>query len=141
MKKVILGLILPIAMSAMLFGCGTSKESVGDTGSHGDSTSDSPRNSISEQMAYDGVYNYCHSAYDWSIAEDNPDIMSLEMGEENETEYQVVFRSYTGAFVYFYVDKANAETRLVECVPSLGIEEETGRINLYDYLDSTEENE
>lgn len=138
MKKVILGLILPVALSVMLSGCGTSKEPVGDTGSHGDSTSDSLGSNISEQMAYDGVYNYCRSMYDWSIAQDNPEIMDLEMGEETEREYQVVFRSYTGAFVYFYVNKASAETRLVEYVPVLGIEEEAGIINLYDYLESEE---
>ena len=28
-------------------------------------------------MAYEGVSNYCHSKYDWSIAEDNPDIMRI----------------------------------------------------------------
>ena len=46
-------------------------------------------------MAYEGVYNYCHSTFDWSIAEDNPSIMYVEMGEEVESEYQVVFHSYT----------------------------------------------
>lgn len=96
------------------------------------------RNNISEEMAYDGVYNYCHSMYDWSIAEDNPDIMYLKMGEETESEYQVIFCSYTGAFVYFYVDKASGTTRLIEYVPNLNIEEEAGTINLYDYLESDE---
>ena len=90
---------------------------------------------ITEEMAYKGVSNYCHSAYDWSVAEDNPDIMSLQMGEETETEYQVVFRSYTGALVYFHVDKSSGTTRLVETVPSLNVEEETGTIDLFEYLD------
>ena len=91
---------------------------------------------ISKDMAYEGVYNYCQSVYDWSIAEDNPDIMYLEMGEETEKEYQVIFRSYTGSFVYFYVDKLSGNTRLVEYVPSLEIEEEAGTINLYEYLNA-----
>ena len=30
-------------------------------------------------MAYEGVSNYCHSAYDWSIAKDNPSIMYVQM--------------------------------------------------------------
>lgn len=46
-------------------------------------------------MALKGVSNYCHSAYDWSAAEDNPSIMYVEMGEETDSAYQVVFRSYT----------------------------------------------
>ena len=65
-------------------------------------------------MAYEGVSNYCHSAYDWSIAKENPSIMYVQMGEETDSAYQVVFRSYTGAFVNFYVDKATGTTRMEE---------------------------
>ena len=103
-----------------------------------DSLSDNPSVSkITAEMAYDGVNNYCHKAYDWSVAEDNPDMMYIQMGEETETEYQVVFRSYTGAFVYFYVDKTSGTTKMVEIVPSLGIEEESGSINLFDYIEKS----
>ena len=91
-------------------------------------------NKITKEMAYEGVSNYCHSAYDWSIAEDNPDIMTLEMGEETDSAYQVVFHSYTGAFVYFYVDKASGSTRMVEYVPTLDIKNDAGTINLFDYI-------
>lgn len=90
---------------------------------------------ISAEMAYEGVGNYCHSAYDWSIAEDNPSIMGVEMGEETDSAYQVVFRSYTGALVHFYVDEASGTTRMVETVPALHVEEEVGTMNLFDYLD------
>ena len=38
-------------------------------------------------MAFEGVSNYCHSAYDWSVAKDNPDIMGVEMGEETDYLY------------------------------------------------------
>ena len=48
---------------------------------------------------------------------------------------QVVFRSYTGALVNFYVDKASGTTRMVEKVPSLNIEEDAGTIELFDYLE------
>jgi hypothetical protein len=85
-------------------------------------------------MAYEGVSNYCHSTYDWSIAEDNPDIMTLEMGEETDSAYQVVFRSYTGALVYFKVDKASGSTRMEEYVPALDIKNDVGTINLFDYI-------
>ena len=85
-------------------------------------------------MAYEGVNNYCHSEYDWSVAEDNPSMMSVTMGDETETEYQVTFRSYTGALVHFLVDKATGKTRMVESVPTLDIDTVTGTINLFDYL-------
>ena len=54
-------------------------------------------------MAYEGVSNYCHSEYDWSIVEENPSMMGIEMGEETDSAYQVVFRSYTGALVNLVV--------------------------------------
>ena len=85
-------------------------------------------------MALEGVSNYCHSAYDWSIAKDNPDIMGVEMGEETDSSYQVIFRSYTGAFVNFYVNKASGSARMEEYVPSLNIKEDAGTIDIFDYL-------
>lgn len=93
---------------------------------------------LTADKAFEGVNNYCHDAYDWSVAEDNPEIMFLEMGEENDTAYQVVFHSYTGSLVYFYVNKENGMTKMVESVPMLGIEEESGVIDVFDYLDKKE---
>jgi hypothetical protein len=118
----------------------------------------STKSEITAEMAYEGVSNYCHSAYDWSVAKDNrrqtesqrtcsigrgakeegeanPSMMYVQMGEETDSAYQVVFRSYTGALVNFYVDKANGTTRMVEKVPSLNIEEDAGTIELFDYLE------
>ena len=139
MKKLVFVFILVFVMGAVFQGCGTKNEIADSSSPSGDLDNKAPQNNISEEMAYDGVYNYCRSTYDWSIAEDNPDIMYLEMGEETESEYQVVFRSYTGAFIYFYVDKLSGITRLTECVPNLEIKEEAGTIDLYDYLESDEE--
>lgn len=96
------------------------------------------KSEITTAMAYEGVSNYCHKAYDWTAAEDNPSIMGIEMGEDCDSAYHVVFRSYTGALVNFYVDKASGITRIVEYVPTLDIEEEAGTINLFDYLDKNE---
>ena len=92
---------------------------------------------ITAEMAYEGVSNYCHSEYDWSIAEENPSMMSVTMGEETETEYKVIFRSYTGALVNFYVDKSSGKTRMVESVPALDVDSVTGTIDLLDYIDKT----
>ena len=91
---------------------------------------------ITPELAYEGINNYCHKEYDWSIAKENPSIMYVQMGEETEAEFKVVFRSYTGSFVYFFVDKATGKTRMVEHVPSLNIEEESGTIDLLEYLNT-----
>lgn len=90
---------------------------------------------ITAEMAYNGVNNYCHSTYDWSIGKDNPSMMYVAMGEETGDTYKVIFRSYTGAFVYFYVEKANGVTRMVEYEPTLDAEREMGTIDLLDYLE------
>ena len=89
---------------------------------------------ITAEMALEGVSNYCHSAYDWSIAKENPSIMYVQMGEETDSAYQVVFRSYTGAQVNFYVNKESGTTRMEEYVPTLGVKNDAGTIELFDYL-------
>ena len=96
--------------------------------------SNTTKREITAEMAYEGVSNYCHSTYDWSIAKDNPSIMYVQMGEETDSAYQVVFRSYTGAFVNFYIDKTNGTTRIEEHVPTLDVRNEAGTINIFDYL-------
>ncbi len=103
---------------------------------HGNRTTDAVQPSrITAEMALEGVNNYCHRTYDWSVAEDDSTIMYVTMGEETESEYKVIFRSYTGALVNFYVDKANGTTRMVESVPVLGVDSVAGIIDLLDYLD------
>ena len=114
--------------------CSCNNNKVNDTQSTDVQTENTLR-TITEEMAYEGVNNYCHKEYDWSVAKDNPDIMFVQMGEETDSAYQVVFRSYTGAFVHFYVDKTSGTTKMVEKVPSLNVEEEAGTINLFDYLE------
>ena len=117
-----------------LFLCSCRHNKVDVSPSSDAQTEDTVR-TITADMAYEGINKYCHSAYDWSVAKDNPDIMYLQMGEETDSSYQVVFRSYTGAFVHFYVDKTSGTTKIVEIAPSLNVEQVTGTINLFDYLE------
>ena len=150
--KHILKVILPIMLCVFFASC---KENAKSELAQGQKTEteaqDTVRNAASEQsegkdslnvmkqkitkeMAFEGVNHYCHKSYDWSVAKDNPDIMYVQIGEETDSAYQVVFRSYTGAFVHFYVNKTSGTTKMVEKVPSLNVEEEAGTINLFDYL-------
>jgi len=128
MKYFAITLLLALSLSS----CNSNK--VKDTQSADAQTEDTLR-AITEEMAFEGVSNYCHKEYDWSAAEDNPDLMYVTMGDETDSTYQVVFRSYTGAFVHFYVDKTSGTTRMVEKVPSLNVEEEAGTINVLDFLE------
>ena len=129
-ESILMNITLSIVLVTLLLcSCG----SKGTNGSQSEITAD---------MAFEGVNNYCHKEYDWSIAKDNPDIMYVQMGEETDSAYQVVFRSYTGAFVHFYVNKTSGTTKMVEKVPNLNAEQDDGEhqssagtINLFDYLD------
>ena len=118
----------------VLFLC-SCRNNKADVAQSSDAQTEDTLRTITADMAYEGINNYCHSAYDWSVAKDNPDIMYLTMGEETDSTYQVIFRSYTGAFVHFYVKKISGTTRIVEKVPSLNVEEDAGTIELFDYLE------
>ena len=119
MKQIVFSFILTVLL---LYSCGSKSNK-------------KSQSKITAEMALEGVSNYCHSTYDWSIAKDNPDIMDVQMGEETDSAYLVVFRSYTGAFVNFYVDKTSGTTRMEEYVPALDIKSEAGTIELFDYLE------
>ena len=66
-----------------LFLCSCHNNKADVTQSSDAQTEDTIR-TISKEMAFEGVNNYCHKEYDWSVAEDNPDIMYLTMGEETD---------------------------------------------------------
>ena len=121
-----------VFVALFLCSCRNSKTDVAQSS---DVQTEDTLRTITEDMAFEGVNNYCHKEYDWSVANDNPDIMYVKMGEETDSAYQVVFRSYTGAFVHFYVNKKSGTTRMVEKVPNLNVEEDAGTINLFDYIE------
>ena len=132
-KKIVIIFAILITMMELL-SC-NSKNKLTDSANINEITIDTKsEKKITKDMAYKGIDNYCHSEYDWSAAVDNPSIMSVEMGKETDTEYQVIFRSYTGSYTYFYVNKSDGNTRIVEYVPVLDIKEESGTISLFDYL-------
>ncbi|MCR4650170.1 MAG: hypothetical protein K5662_00300 [Lachnospiraceae bacterium] len=113
---------------------GNSEDDKADESSVSSEENKADDRSVTEDMAYEGVSNYCHTNYDWSVAEEGSAVMYVEMGEGTETEYEVVFRSYTGAFVHFYVDKRTGIARMIEEVPALEVKSEAGIIDIHDYL-------
>ena len=126
-----------VLAALMLCSCKNSKPEAAqnaDAQSEVTGSADSPETKITAEMAFEGVNNYCHEKFDWTITEENPDIMYVTMGEETDSAYQVVFRSYTGSLTHFYVDKLTGKTRMVTKVHNLGVEEADGTIDLHDYL-------
>ena len=137
MKSIIFPFVFVVLLSCSCHNSKTNQANDSDLQTEmQDSLSDNPSVSkITAEIAYEGVNNYCHKEYDWSVAKDNPDMIYVKMGEETDTAYQVVFRSYTGAFVHFFVDKTSGITKMMEKVPNLDVEEDAGTIDLFDYLE------
>lgn len=135
MKKSFCLISIMLVSMLLLFACTTSKN-VTENINNIESTSNdaNAKEKITKEMAYNGIDNYCHQNFEWSIAKENPDMMYVEMGEETDTEYEVIFRSYTGSFTFFYVNKSDGKTRIVEYVPALDIREESGTIGIFDYI-------
>ena len=154
MRKRLCCIIAALILTAMLPGCGAEdtipdelpqptaastavpeSPEVRETPAAPESTV-APRTAITQEMAYAGVDNYCHTTYDWSIAEEIPDIMYVVNWDETETEYVVMFRSYTGAHEYFHVDKASGVTKITSYEPVQQTETDEGTINIWDYLET-----
>lgn len=143
MKKTHYAVMAMLAVCATLQGCGT-KNAITESSQPALTAAslrpsetaggNSPESGITQEMAYEGVYNYCRDAFDWSAAEDDASLMYVTLEDETESEYKFVFRSYTGSFVYFFVDKTTGTTRMTEYVPALEIENDAGTIELFDYL-------
>ena len=60
--------------------------------------------------------------------------MYVTKGNETDTDYEIIFRSYTGAFVYFDVNKENGNCSIIEENPITKEKEISGSISIYDYL-------
>lgn len=89
---------------------------------------------ITPEMALAGISRYCGAFFGAEPAEGSAFAAGLELKEETESEYQLEYRSYTGAVTYFYVDKESGETRTEEYVPALGLRSEGETFALSAYL-------
>ena len=93
---------------------------------------------LSDEQALKTVTNYCASA--------NPELQSIveageyatywEVSASSEAEVVIVFRSYTGALNYYYVDRVSGETTVTELVPGIiDAEQPTGEhFNAWAYV-------
>lgn len=92
---------------------------------------------ILEDQAVEAIRNYCCTI--------NPDLDSIsaeeypvywEIVSSDDSEIVVLFRSYTGAQVRYYIDRSTGMTTITEFVPGITDEEEpTGEsINVREYM-------
>ena len=136
--KTILYLVIIMVIGLLMAGCdNTSEEIKFESVSSGNveivkTESSIEPSDLTEEMAYEAIVKYCTETYGYSPESSS---MYIEIGDGTDNEYQMRFRSYTGAYVYFHIDKTTGVTRMVESVPDLDVEEEAGTINVFDYLD------
>ena len=97
------------------------------------------KKAISDEQALSAVKRYCYSS--------NPDLESIvkageypvywDIASSDEQEVVVLFRSYTGAQIRYYIDRTSGEAYSTEFVPGLSAEESLTDegFNVRDYLD------
>ena len=102
-------------------------------------TADTENEPVSDDQAITAIKNYCHMI--------NPDLENIEKEGEypvywevvssDENEIVVLFRSYTGAQIRYYIDPVSGDAYVTEFVPGITSEEEKTdeELNVRDYLD------
>ena len=146
----LLSLILVLGMT----GC-AKKENTGIIGGADEPTTivlepeiskDEPKKAVSdiitEDQAIAAIKNYCHLT--------NPDLADIEKAGEypvyweiassDDKEIVVLYRSYTGALVRYYIDTTSGDTYVTEFVSGITPEEERTdeSFNVKDYISETE---
>ena len=104
-----------------------------------DSVAEDPDAPITEEQALSAVKNYCHI--------NNPDLSDIEKeGEytvyweiesEDDDEIVVIFRSYTGALIRYYIEPVSGDTYVTEYVPGITSEEQKTdeQFNIRNYVE------
>ena len=153
MKKKTVQLMIQVLVSlfllTLLSGCGRKNDAadaaVPETNSVENSTTESVSlpetetgGKLTDEQALSAIKNYCLIG--------NPDLMEIVQAEEypvywdvsscDEKEVVVLFRSYTGAQIRYYIDRITGETYVTEFVLGITPEEmrTEERFNVRDYL-------
>lgn len=114
------------------------EETSEENGSEETSSEEGESDTITDEQAVAAIANYCSLG--------NPDLQSIvdageyptywEVTSSDENEVVVVFRSYTGALTYYYIDRNTGDTHVTELVPGIFDEEQPTdeTLNVRDYL-------
>ena len=134
-RKVIT-LSLVFILSMMICSCGNNSDEIAVKIEDIPETEDTIAELISDEQAIDAIRKYCCAI--------NPDLESIaaeeypvywEIISSDDSEIVVLFRSYTGSQVRYYINRATGITNITEFVPGITDEEEpTGEtFNIRDF--------
>ena len=94
---------------------------------------------LSAEQALAAVRNYCLSRDPEleSMLNDGEHELYWDVQSSDDSEIVILFRSYTGALIRYYVDPVSGETFVTEFVPGITADEERTdeSLNVRDYLD------
>ena len=94
---------------------------------------------LSAEQALAAVRNYCLSRDPEleSMLNDGEHELYWDVQSSDDSEIVILFRSYTGALIRYYVDPISGETFVTEFVPGITADEERTdeSLNVRDYLD------
>ena len=159
-KKVICKIMITLAsaslLMAMMGGCGEKKETKesdpvlisepissaasSESSEAGDTSEDAAKQQekLTDDQVLAAIQNYCYAG--------NPELEDIvnageypvywEVASSSESEIVILFRSYTGALVRYYVDPTSGETYVTEFVSGVMTEEQRTdeTFNVRDYL-------
>ena len=93
---------------------------------------------LSDEQALSAVKNYCYIGNPGleDIVNAGEHAAGWEISSSGEQEVVVLFRSYTGALIRYYIDRASGDAYVTEFVPGISTEEDRTdeRFNVRDYL-------
>ena len=156
MRKIHIAM-LALMLAFMLAGCGAEKENATEaaTSTEAVATTEATttgtlavltdqngkegfkEEAVTDDQALNSIKNYCHAQ--------NPDLEKIEEEGEypvywevvssDEKQIVVLFRSYTGAEIRYYIDPVSGETYVTEFVSGITTEEEKTdeKFNIRDY--------
>ena len=95
---------------------------------------------ITDEEALSSIKNYCYENFPnlKSMETSNEYTIYWQIASSDEKEVVILFRSYTGAIVRYYINKISGETYTTEFMPSISEHEErTDEVfNINDYMNN-----
>lgn len=152
-RNKILAYVLALSMTMTICSCGkksdetavengaetniTTEETMAEVMTETTTTEATTTELISDEQAIIAIRNYCcimNPDLESIVAEDYP--VYWEIASSDESVVVILFRSYTGALVRYYIDRATGNTNVTEFVPGIMEQEEPTdeSFNVTDYM-------
>ena len=93
---------------------------------------------ITDEIALNSIKNYCYSVFPdlKSMIDLNEYGVNFEIVSSDDKEIVILFKSYTGAIVKYYIDVKTGDTYATETVLAISDKEmkTDEEFNIYDYI-------